>query len=236
MKEHVAKELVVLVADIDTENAVRGLLGRHATLRIRPLHKDKDFDIHRHVQRDAGCRRDAEKFLQSFSRSHRFALVIFDYHGCGEEHTRKSAEQIESEVQRRLSAAGWSGRCAVIVVEPELEAWIWSGSPHVANELGWQGRQTALRDWLEQNGFLAKDSAKPSDPKSAMKAAMRFVGKPLSPRVFSKLAERVSLSRCKDRAFLELRNTLRTWFPCGDRIGSANGPQSANKNEESSHG
>jgi hypothetical protein len=230
------KELVVLVADIDMENAIRGLIERHASLGIRPLRKDKDFDIHRHLQRDPGCRGDAEKFLKSFVGSHRFALVIFDYIGCGREHTGMSAKQIEGEVKSRLSAAGWSERCAVVVIEPELEAWVWNDSPHVADELGWKGRRKALIDWLEQNGFLAKGSSKPSEPKSAMLKAMRSAGEPLSPRVFSKLAEKVSLSRCKDRAFLDLKDTLRTWFPCDSTVAAFESPQSTKNYKESAHG
>ena len=52
-------------------------------LNIRKLDEGCDFDMHRHPQRDAGCRSAAEAFLESFVRTHGHALVVFDHQGCG---------------------------------------------------------------------------------------------------------------------------------------------------------
>jgi hypothetical protein len=204
------KDLVILTADLDAENAVRGVLGRWASLGIRQLEEGRDFDMRRHPQRDAGCRSAAEAFLEGFVRTHGHALVVFDHHGCGWED--RSPDEVESDLEDRLSRAGWDGRCAVVVIEPELEAWVWSDSPHVEAELGWAGHHPVLREWLTSERLLIADCVKPADPKTAMERAMRQARKPVSPYVFARLAETVSLNRCEDRAFLKLKTVLRRWY------------------------
>ena len=205
-----AKELVVLAADLDAENALRGILQRWQSLGIRELRDGNGFDIHRHPQRDAGCRSGAEAFLESFVHTHGHALVVFDHDGCGWE--GRSAQEVETDLEERLSRAGWAGRCSVVVIVPELEAWVWSDSPHVEVELGWSGRQPSLRAWLTAERLIETNAAKPPDPKLAMERAMRTASKPRSPHVFARLAGTVGLNRCKDRSFLKLKRTLQGWF------------------------
>jgi hypothetical protein len=209
------KDLVILTADLDAENAVRGVLGRWQSIGIRQLEEGRDFDTHRHPQRDAGCRSASEAFLEGFVRTHRHALVVFDHHGCGWEGHRP--DEVESDLESRLSRAGWDGRCAVVVIAPELEAWVWSDSPNVDLELGWSGRHPTLREWLVSENLLAANAAKPADPKTAMERAMRQARKPISPHVFARLAETVGLNRCEDRAFLKIKKVLQGWYP-GDGL------------------
>jgi hypothetical protein len=207
---HNKKELIVLVADLDAENSLRGILGRCKALNIRPLVPEVDYDILRHPQRDSGCRSNAEYFLESYVNTHHRALVVFDRDGCGWED--RDASEIEDSIEERLAKAGWDQRCAAIVIVPELEAWVWSHSPHVDEELGWQGHTPNLRDWLTQNKLLPAGHLKPADPKKAMQEAMRAARKAHSARVFSRLAETVSLKGCQDRAFNKLRRVLEQWF------------------------
>jgi phage antirepressor YoqD-like protein len=101
----------------------------------------------------------------------------------------------------------------VILLDPELEIWVWSDSPEVDGQLGWAQRQPDLRTWLRQKGLLLSDQAKPERPKEAMKAALREVKEPWSSSIHQHLAERVSLRRCTDPGFTKLKDTLRRWFP-----------------------
>ncbi len=211
--DHNKKELIVLVADLDAENSLRGILGRCKALNIRPLAPGVDYDILRHPQRDSGCRSNSEYFLESYVNTHHRALVLFDHDGCGWEN--RDATEIENSIEERLAKAGWDQRCAAIVIVPELEAWVWSHSLHVDAELGWQGRTPNLRDWLAQNQLFLAGHLKPEDPKKAMQEAMREARKAHSARVFSRLAETVSLKGCQDRAFNKLRRVLEQWFPVG---------------------
>ena len=181
------KDLVVLVADKNMEQAVAGLLERPQSMAIRPL----TYDIFVHVRRDPGCLNEAHDVLRPLAGGYDHALVLFDHQGCGREHI--TPEALADEVKHRLEQNGWPELAEVVVIAPELEVWVWSGSPHVVNALGWASRQPALRDWLETNGHWPTEQPKPPDPKGAMKAALRTVNKPPSSAIFHELASKVSL-------------------------------------------
>ncbi|MCP4250106.1 MAG: hypothetical protein GY778_23945 [bacterium] len=138
-------------------------------------------------------------------------MVLFDRVGSGGE--KLTPQDLQRQVERNLAATGWGERAATIVLDPELEVWVWSDSPEVDRCLGWHGRQPALRDWLHEQGMWPPDLTKPPDPKQATEQALRQVRKPRSSAVYERLATKVSLRRCSDPAFLRLRQQLVEWFP-----------------------
>jgi hypothetical protein len=210
MKDKV-KDLIVLVANADMEAAVRGLLSRPSALGIRPI----SFDVKRHVQRDAGCRSGAHDFLRLWLHAFQYAVVLFDYEGCGRE--QKVRDAVEGEVEKRLEANGWCGRCAAVVIAPELESWVWSDSPVVDDILGWRNRDPGLREWVRtQTHFWQGQGAKPQRPKEAFEAALRKARRPKSAALFEELAGSVSVDRCADPSFLKLKRILVGWFPARD--------------------
>ncbi len=200
-------DLVILVPDRSIEYAMRGILARPKSLGIRPV----TVDMHSHPAHDSGCFADAPEFLLFAVNQAAHALVVFDHHGSGQEHTMDRTT-MEADVEQRLSAAGWEGRCAAVVIEPELENWVWSTSPHVDAVLGWAGRRPPLRVWLQQQGHLAENDAKPADPKDALSAAIRVAGKSRTSKLYADLAGKVGFNRCMDEAFVKLRQVLNNWF------------------------
>jgi len=136
---------------------------------------------------------------------------MFDREGCGKD--LKPRLDLEAEVEARLQRSGWDNRASAIVLDPELECWVWSGSPKVDRALGWIGRTPTLRAWLLERGFVKEDAIKPSRPKEAMEAALREVRQPRSSAIYEDLATNVSLQRCTDPAFTKLRTTRQAWFP-----------------------
>lgn len=200
-------DLIALVADADMEGTVRALLSRPSALGIRPI----TFDVKRHIQRDAGCRSGAHDFLRLWLHAFRYAVVLFDHEGCGRE--QKGRNQVEIEVEKRLEVNGWRDRCAVVVIAPELESWVWSDSPAVDDALGWRGKTPGLREWARsETGFWHSNNVKPDRPKEAFDAALRKVKKPRSAALFEELARRVSVDGCIDPAFLKFRRVLSEWF------------------------
>lgn len=201
------KDLICLVADKNMEYAIRGLLGSPIRVGIREI----TFDIFVHPEHDPGCYNAAHSFLRSFSTSYTHGLVLFDYDGCGQEISPPT--HVQTHVKELLDENGWEERANVVVINPELEIWVWSDSPRVDECLGWQGQNPDLRTWLRQKGLLEEDRLKPNDPKTALEEALRTVRKQRSSALFKQLAERVSLNRCTDDSFIYLRSTLRRWFP-----------------------
>jgi hypothetical protein len=200
-------DLVILVADKNMQAAVNGILSRPEALEIRNI----QWRSHVHPERDPGCFLRGHDFLRPMARQYAHCLLMFDHHGCGQE--GKTREGLESIVETGLSQSGWRGRGAAIVLDPELEVWVWSDSPEVARCLGWESRQPRLREWLHGEGLWASDTPKPSDPKSATALALREVRKPRSSAIYARLAEKVSYMRCADPAFSKFKETLRNWFP-----------------------
>lgn len=214
--------LVALVADRDIEESLAKLFARPERLDIRSFR----FEIRRHPGRDAGCRADAANFLRQFLRSCRNALVVFDRHGCGSDAPR---EQIEAGVESKLYGNGWGSRGRVVVIDPEIEEWVWSGSTVVSKALGWGQRYGELRTWLVQRGLWDEGLPKPNDPKAAMIQALRGASRATrrrrSARIFGEIAAGAPFEGCGDPAFRKLQDTLREWFPQAGR--SATGPDSS---------
>lgn len=200
------KDLICLVADRDIEATIRAVLGRPGALGLRGL----SFDIFTHPRRDPGCFNESPGFLASFRNDYQRALVVFDRDFGGGVHT--TAEQLETSLNERLARANLQQWAGVVVIDPEIEIWVWSDSPNVDAALGWTGRQPSLRDWLAQQALWPVAQAKPTDPKVAFRRALRVATRPASPAIFASLGSTVSVDRCTDQSFARFRTILRGWF------------------------
>ena len=125
------QDLVVLAADKDMEFAVRGIISRQKSLQIKEI--DVKFLVH--SKHDPGCLKDPVSLLRLFCTSYQYALVLLDHEGSGGE--KKQRQELETQIESILSKNGWADRAAAIVIEPELEAWVWSTSPQIDVKLGW---------------------------------------------------------------------------------------------------
>lgn len=194
--------LIVVVADRSMKATIDAILAR-PTFRIKA-----DSQVMQNY--DASVVRDSPAYLRSFIKSYKYALVMCDRVGCGRNETR---EVIEHDIEARLAANGWAGRSAAIVIDPELDVWIWQRSQHVAKALGWLDGPTALYKWLEHEKYICTGDIKPQNPKVALDKALWKSGVPKSSSVFKEVAGAVSLNRCADPAFGKLRAVLQKWFP-----------------------
>ena len=200
------KDLVILLPDLDIENTVTTLLTRPYSLDIR----DISYDSVRHPERDPGCCRGSVDMLRRYQAIRKHALVIFDRHGSGRGDEDRQA--IEQTIEEKLSNSGWEDRTAVIVLDPELEIWIWSDSSHVHRALGGPSRND-LKQFLIDDSWIAEGQAKPEKPKEAMEAALKHFNTPRSASIFETLARNVGVNRCTDPAFTKLKTVLKKWFP-----------------------
>lgn len=125
----------------------------------------------------------------------------------------ESGNRTTTSLDGEFAKSPWGERARTIVLSPELEAWVWSDSPHVDDVAGWKGRRPRLRSWLMEQGWLDGKASKPARPKEAFQAALRAAGRARSSSLYQRIAERVSVQQCTDSSFLEFRNTLQHWFP-----------------------
>ena len=199
-------DLVCVVADRSIEAVIEAVLRRYEALGIRPI----EFETLVHPERDPGCFHEPAKLLGGYTDRANHALVVLDR--AWEGAPARDASELERLLEAalaRISLAEWA---KAVVIEPELEAWVFSDSPHVATTLGWKGSTDALRSALEAEGLWERDRAKPEDPKRAMDWVLRRAGLPRSSSLFRTLASQVSLQRCEDRSFLRLVKLLCGWF------------------------
>jgi len=201
------KNLVVLVADKNMEHGVRVLISsRWRAIGIPEI----SFDIYVHPHRDPGIVHGAHDFLRPMCSRYARALVMVDYRGSGQENKRPEA--LAEEIRQRLLTSGWNERAEVIVLVPELEAWVWGDSGKVAECLGWQGSAQRMRKWLKDQGQNFSSARKPRQPKEAVEALLEHVRRPRSSAIYGRLAEAVRLEGCQDESFTRFRDTLRRWF------------------------
>lgn len=201
------KDLVMLVADRNMEYAVKGLLTRSKAFKMRVV----IFQTYVHPEHDSGCLLHGAGFLRPFVNQYKHALIMLDHEGCGQEH--KARTELEQNIETQLATSGWQDRAAAIVVDPELESWVWSDSPHVDSVLGWAGKQPDLKSWLTTQGLFNDGQFKPNPPKKALEEALRKTQKARSSAIFLQLAQKVSIDRCTDPAFIKLKTLLSAWFP-----------------------
>ena len=205
--EQERKDLVVLVADSHQEHAVSTLLTRRPqSLGIQQM--SIDLDILRHPEHDPGVFHKAGDFLSVFARQYQHALVLIDAEWREDP---LSAEEIEEKIQNDLNRNGWEGRSAVIVIDPELEIWVWSTSPHVPRLLGTNWK--TIKDLGDQTGYWQEGEIKPSRPKEFLEEVLRSTRKRRSAALYQQLAQKVGLSRCQDDSFHRFCEVLQGWFP-----------------------
>jgi hypothetical protein len=199
------KDLVVMVADKNAQFALRGALNRPEALGIHPI----QFEFRVHPGRDGGARKNGPEMLALERNRFAYGLLVMDFEGSGT--TCADALELDAELDARLQRQ-WLDRAKAIVIEPEVDVWMW-GSDNVLRELfQWEERRR-IRDWLRDQGYQFNDREKPVRPKEALDAALRYCKLPRSSALYQEIASRASLPRCVDAAFQRLREQLVRWFP-----------------------
>ena len=199
--------LLCLVADKNMSAAISGLLSRPESLGIQTI----EYRLETHPRRDPGCFHEGAEFLWSQRSEAEHALVVLDHAWAGV--PASSGHELEVMLEDRLARVGIDGWAKAIVIEPELEAWVFSGSIHVSEALGWKDRDPGLREALALQSLWPDDRPKPPDPKAAIEWALRQVRVSRSSSIYGELASTVSTTNCTDRAFVRFRQVLQEWFP-----------------------
>ena len=201
------KDLVCVVADKQIGATLEELLLRRHALGIRPV----EVEILLHPNHDSGCYSRPRELLDGYRQAAEHALIVLDH--AWEGVPAKSGAALEVLIDKKLEEAGMAGWAVPVVIEPELEAWVFSTSPHVPDVLGWKGSWSAFREALEQRNLWSAADAKPADPKAAIEYILGRTGKSRSASLFRRLARKVNTAGCQDRAFLRLKELLQAWFP-----------------------
>ncbi len=213
------RDCLFFVADAAMADVVDGFLARgHLDQRIGC--REFDFDFERDMlvgsrlggYTDGGIYKHCHRLLQEngYMETHEHLIVMLDQQFGGD----RPAAEVREETLGRLRANGWSeDKADVIVIDPELEAWIWQDSPHVEAAVGFTGG--SLRDALRNEDQWPEGHDKPPKPKELFQRVCRRYRTPYSAALYRDIVQRVSVKQCNDPAFQQLVATLCRWFPRG---------------------
>lgn len=203
------QDLVILVADKNAQFALQGALFRPAALGIRPL----TFAFRTHPGRDGGVRTTGADVLAGEVQRFGHALMVMDHEGCGQSDT--PAEVLEGQLDVQLQRV-WGARGKAIVIDPEVDAWVWGSDNALRTALDWP-LEGGIREWLQARGFEFSADGKPLRPKEALDAMRTIHKQPRSSALYQEITGKISLQRCTDGAFRRLRAQLAEWFAAGER-------------------
>lgn len=209
------RDCVFYVADISMEGAFRGFLSRpdfHLphNLGTRRFRFDPSEDLFRAGGHDPGLFSTGHELIQTFRTSHERAVVVLDAEWDG----APEPQEIQEDLTERIAKYGWPrDRFKVIVINPELEAWIWQRNQRVATPLRFNSVNEMVGA-VTACGIAWPDGApKPIRPKEALEAVAKSQRIGWSSAIHRSVTQSVTLAGCQDASFLELRDTLRGWFP-----------------------
>jgi hypothetical protein len=142
------RDCVFLVADKNMEAAFMGFLGRsqfHQSLGCGVFEFDENQDLLVSGEHDPGVYTRAHELLRSYQKTHHHAVVALDEAWDG----APKAQRIEQKIRQDLELSGWEAeQVEVIVICPELEAWVCHDSPMVEEVLGCKKLNIGLKSYL----------------------------------------------------------------------------------------
>lgn len=208
------RECMFYVADTNMAEAFKGFLTRSqfnlslgcGSFQFDPLH-----DLARAAGKtDGGLWRHAGGLCKGYLKTHQRLVVCLDRDFGGSPGQAK----IRADIENQLLDVGWqAANFKVLVIDPELEHWIWQNSIHVERALNHKGGQP-LRTMLQASGDWPAGSAKPLDPKGVLERIVRTnLRGNRSSAIYSKITSKVSVGGCQDGEFIALRQQLQAWFP-----------------------
>lgn len=198
----------------------------HESLGCGPLRFQPEHDL-LVAGTDPKVYHHAHALLRSYAGTHAYAVILLDMDWG---HHFAHSEIVE-HITSNLVRSGWSrGRIEVVVIQPELEAWIWQDHPHVEQVFFRNLREaerdrlreslgaaapgaTLLRGWLQAQKLWPAGHPKPSDPKAAVQRAAAEFRSGNALAIYQQICRRISVRGCQELGFLTLRSALQRWFP-----------------------
>jgi len=205
------RPLVILVADGTMRAVFQAFFKRSRffdTLECAQFDFDPKSEVFNDpLHTDGGVHKRCDELLRGYQRTHERALVVIDQQFGGE----RPANEIREEMLDRLRRSGWDNeRVQVVVIDPELEVWLWQDNANVEQALRSDG---TLRQALIRSGEWPEHTDKPLQPKETIQRLIKAnrAGAPMA--VYATIAGKVAVSRCTDASFAIFKATVQNWFP-----------------------
>ena len=142
------KDLVLLVADKNAQFALKGALNRPEAWAFAP----SSLSFACIPAGDGGTRKSGPEMLALERRRFSHALLVLDFEGCGTD--LPNATALETQLDKKLSSQ-WKTDAKSIVIEPELDVWVWGADNAVEAVIEWPAGK-GVREWLLEQGFTVR--------------------------------------------------------------------------------
>lgn len=207
------RDCIFLLADTNMQAAFEGFLTRqafHQSLGCGTFSFDPRKDIAvASGDNDPGLYTRGHELLRPYQVTHCYAVVVLDAERGGSPGKKAITEHLTS----KILATGWAaGNFVVIVIDPELENWIWQQNDYVARELGFGNSNEMMAD-TDLRATWPQGQAKPTAPKEILETLLQKRRIPRSSAIYKHITSQVSIKYCQDSAFQRLIVSLRAWFP-----------------------
>lgn len=198
---------IFLLADKNMQGAFEGFLNRELDHNIGV--RRFEYKIIVDVGKDPGVYKRAHQLLRLYQRDYEYAVIVLDEAWSGS----PKAAAIREHISDNMIRSGWDpDKFEVIVIVPELEAWILQDSTHVADAFRFSS-PISIRQWLQERDLWEEGAPKCADPKQAIEALGGISGVVRSSAIYKRITQVVSFRRCTDPAFHTFCETVRRWFP-----------------------
>jgi hypothetical protein len=163
------RDVIFHLADKHMEEGLRSFFARdnwhHALgcerFLVDPESQSDIFRVPGHT--DCGIWKHAHENLQLFREQYRYAVIVLD----AEFDPYPGASVLQEDISKGMIASGWDeDRFSVVVIQPELEAWLWAPNQNVALAFGHENFD-GLRGLLEAQNLWNPGDPKPHDLKRA---------------------------------------------------------------------
>ncbi len=200
-------DLFVVMEGRRDRAVMEAVLNRPYDLGIQPITYEFDlrFSAVRTGGPDAGRERRGE---------FRYVICLWDHQGSGEEN--KPPSRVQGEVQARLNRNTLKGFSKALVIDPELEIWLWRDRTAIASIL--EVDENRLTEWLNdwRQAQFPKQTVETllqQFPKEALEEVMRRAGEKPDAALYGRITAIANLQRwSKEPSFRRLCSTLRKWF------------------------
>jgi hypothetical protein len=212
------RDVIFHLADQHMEAGFRAFFARdnwHHVLGCSRFGVDPESprDIYRRGgHTDCGIWKHAHNNLLPFKDDYRYAVIVLD----ADFEPHLGAEKLREDITKNMLGAGWpADSFCVVVIDKELEAWLWAPNVNVARAFG-HSDFDQMREALAKKNLWNAGAPKPNDLKAARNLAAKLGGKKTGGPIFRGVFEGISrraCDLCEEKGFIAMRQALRNWFP-----------------------
>lgn len=209
----IRRPIKFILADKNIEFTFRGFLERdafHQSLKCSAFEFRSDQDLLVAVgKNDPGLYAQAGQYARGARVTHEHLVVALD----ADWHGSPGPVAIRSGIEAACERETWPlADVCVVVLDPEIEEWIWQDNPNVEKAVGHRGPEN-LRAKLAASDHWPTTSPKPPRPKEVLELVTRQNREPRSSALYRKIAATVSVTKCVSPSFHHLLEALRRWYP-----------------------